>query len=89
MEFVCGFRALTTAARNDFSTLTQAASLLSCGMAEVPAVLGKLIEERRVQHGAVKRLEERLAEHEARELLGIARDRSHRSGLAASDCFGA
>jgi alanyl-tRNA synthetase len=68
VEFVCGFRALT-AARGDFSTLTQAASLLSCGLAEVPAVLGKLIEERRVQHGAVKRLEERLAEHEARELL--------------------
>jgi alanyl-tRNA synthetase len=68
IEFVCGFRALTVA-RSDFSTLTQAASLLSCGSAEVPAVLAKLIEERRVQHGAVKRLEERLAEHEARELL--------------------
>jgi alanyl-tRNA synthetase len=68
VEFVCGFRALT-AAHGDFSILTQAASLLSCGLAEVPAVLGKLIEERRVQHGAVKRLEERLAEHEARELL--------------------
>lgn len=68
VEFVCGFRALA-AARGDFSTLTQAASLLSCGLNEVPAVLGKLIEERRVQHGAVKRLEERLGEHEARELL--------------------
>ncbi len=68
VEFVCGFRTLA-AARSDFSILTQAASLLSCGLAEVPAVLGKLIEERRVQHGAVKRLEERLAEHEARELL--------------------
>ena len=68
VDFVCGFRALA-AARNDFSTLTQAASLLSCGLGEVPAVLGKLIEERRVQHGTVKRLEERLAEHEARELL--------------------
>jgi len=68
IEFVCGFRALTVA-RSDFSTLTRAASLLSCGLAEVPAVLGKLVEERRVQHGAVKRLEERLAEHEARELL--------------------
>jgi alanyl-tRNA synthetase len=71
VEFVCGFRALA-AARSDFSTLTQAASLLSCGLAEVPAVLGKLIEERRAQHGAVKRLEERLAEHEARELLASA-----------------
>ena len=68
VEFVCGFRALA-AARGDFSTLTQAASLLSCGLAEVPVVLGKLIEERRAQHGAVKRLEERLAEHEARALL--------------------
>lgn len=68
VEFVCGFRALA-AARGDFSTLTQAASLLSCGLNEVPAVLGKLIEERRVQHGAVKRLEEQLGEHEARELL--------------------
>src|SRR5579864_1642829 len=68
LEFVCGFRALA-AARSDFAILTQAASLLSCGLAEVPTVLGKLIEERRVQHGAVKRLEERLAEYEARELL--------------------
>jgi len=68
VEFACGFRALA-AARSDFSILTQAASLLSCGLAEVPAVLGKLIEERRMQHGAVKRLEERLAEHEARELF--------------------
>ena len=68
VDFVCGFRALA-AARSDFSTLTQAASLLSCGLSEVPAALGKLIEDRRVQHGAVKRLEERLAEHEARALL--------------------
>jgi alanyl-tRNA synthetase len=68
VEFVCGFRALA-AARGDFSTLTQAASLLSCGLTEVPSVLAKLIEERRALHGGVKRLEERLAEHEARELL--------------------
>ena len=68
VEFACGFRALATA-RGDFAALTQAASLLSCGLQEVPGVLGKLIEERRLQHGAVKRLEERLAEHEARALL--------------------
>jgi len=68
IEFVCGLRA-HAAGRGDFATLTHAASLLSCGMGEVPAVLGKLIEERRAQHGAVKRLEERLAEHEARALL--------------------
>lgn len=68
VEFVCGFRALL-AARSDYATLTQAASLLSCATAEIPAVLGKLLEERRAQHGAAKRLEERLAEHEAWELL--------------------
>lgn len=68
VEFVCGYRALA-AARGDCATLTQAASLLSCGIPEVPAVLGKMIEERRAQHSAVKRLEARLAEHEARALL--------------------
>jgi alanyl-tRNA synthetase len=68
LEFVCGFRALA-AARGDFATLTQAASLLSCGLADVPATVTKTIEERRSQHGAAKRLEERLAEFEARELL--------------------
>ncbi len=68
LEFVSGFRALATT-RADYATLTQAASLLSCGLPEVPKVLEKLIEERRMQHSAMKRLEERLAEHEARALL--------------------
>jgi alanyl-tRNA synthetase len=68
LEFVCGFRALAIA-RADYATLTQAASLLSCGLLEVPPVLAKMIEERRAQHSAVKRLEERLAKHEARSLL--------------------
>ena len=68
LEFVCGYRALATT-RADYAGLTQAASLLSCGLAEAPAVLAKTIEERRSQHSAVKRLEERLAIHEARSLL--------------------
>ena len=68
LEFVCGFRALATA-RADYAALTQAASLLSCGLSEVPSVLGKAIEERRAQHSALRRLEERLAAHEARSLL--------------------
>src|SRR6202007_1761313 len=38
VEFVCGFRALA-AARSDYGILTQAASLLSCGLAEVAAAL--------------------------------------------------
>jgi len=68
VEFLCGSRALAQA-RKDFTTLTQAVSLLSCGIEELPAVLGKTLEERRVQHGAVKKLEERAAEHQARWLL--------------------
>jgi alanyl-tRNA synthetase len=68
VEFVCGYRALA-AARGDFAALGQAASLLSCGLPDVPAVLTKMIEEKRGLHGAVKRLEERLAEQEARALL--------------------
>jgi len=68
LEFVCGFRTLATA-RTDYATLTQTSSLLSCGLLEVPPVLAKMIEERRAQHSAVKRMEERLAKHEARSLL--------------------
>jgi alanyl-tRNA synthetase len=67
VEFVCGFRALTTA-RADFATLTQAAALLSCGLPEAPSVISKMIEERRSIHSTAKRLEERLAEQEARAL---------------------
>jgi alanyl-tRNA synthetase len=69
VEFMCGYRALA-AARGDFATLTQAASLLSCGLADVPASVTKIVEERRAQHGAVKHMEDRLAGLEARELLG-------------------
>jgi alanyl-tRNA synthetase len=71
LEFVCGYRALA-AARGDFATLGQAASLLSCGMPKVPAVLAKMIEEKRELHSSVKRMEERLADHEARSLLAAA-----------------
>src|SRR4029077_283026 len=35
LEFVCGYRALGTA-RSDYATLTQAGSLLSCGLPDVP-----------------------------------------------------
>jgi alanyl-tRNA synthetase len=68
VEFVCGFRALA-AARGDFGTLTQAASLLSCGLPEVPRMLAKMAEERREEHSSLKRAEARLAEFEARALL--------------------
>jgi alanyl-tRNA synthetase len=68
IEFVAGYRALS-AARSDFSILTQAAALLSCALADVPAGITKNIEERRANTSAVKRLEERLANLEAQALL--------------------
>jgi alanyl-tRNA synthetase len=68
VEFVCGHRALG-AARGDFATLGRAASLLSCGLTDVPTVLAKMIEEKRAWHSGAKRMEERLAEYEARALL--------------------
>jgi alanyl-tRNA synthetase len=71
LEFACGYRALATA-RGEFAALGQAASLLSCGLPDVPAVLAKTIEEKRALHSAVKRLEERLAEQESRALLSAA-----------------
>ena len=71
VEFVCGYRALA-AARGDFAALGQAASLLSCGLPDVPAVLAKMIEEKRGQHSTVKHLEERLAEQESRALKATA-----------------
>jgi alanyl-tRNA synthetase len=68
IEYLAGYRALA-AARADFATLTQAASLLSCALADVPAGIAKNIEDRRANSAASKRLEERLADLEARELL--------------------
>jgi alanyl-tRNA synthetase len=68
VEFVAGNRALATA-RADYATLAQAAAALTCGLPEVPAVVAKMIEERRSQHALVKKLEERLADIEAAELI--------------------
>jgi alanyl-tRNA synthetase len=68
VEFVCGFRALATA-RADFAALTQSASLMSCGLPEVPDGIRKMIEDRRSLHSATKKLDERLADLEARALI--------------------
>jgi alanyl-tRNA synthetase len=68
VEYVAGYRALA-AARNDFGLLTEAATLLSCGLADVPSGITRIITERREQFAAAKRMEERLALLEARALL--------------------
>jgi alanyl-tRNA synthetase len=68
VEYVAGYRALA-AARSDFALLTEGGSLLSCGVADVPAGIAKLMGERREQAATAKRIEERLALLEARALL--------------------
>ena len=40
-----------------------------CGLPDVPGGIQKMAEERRAMHGTAKKLEERLAEHEARTLI--------------------
>jgi alanyl-tRNA synthetase len=68
IEYVAGNRALA-AAQSDFSILTQAASAMTCALAEVPAGIAKWSEERRALQSSVKKMEERLAQHEASEML--------------------
>ncbi len=68
VEFVCGGRAARSA-RGDFLGLSEAAQQLSCGLAEVPAMVARALEERQSGHRARQRLEEQLAEVEALLLL--------------------
>jgi alanyl-tRNA synthetase len=68
IEYVAGNRALA-AARSDFASLTQAASAMTCALPEVPARIAKWSEERRMQNSSIRKLEERCAQHEAREML--------------------
>jgi alanyl-tRNA synthetase len=72
IEYVAGHRALA-AARSDFTTLTQAAATMTCALAEVPAGIAKWSEERRTSQNSAKKMEERLAQHEAREMLAQQR----------------
>ncbi|MGB8835415.1 MAG: alanyl-tRNA editing protein, partial [Candidatus Acidiferrales bacterium] len=53
VEYVAGYRALA-AARGDFALLGEAATLLSCGFADVPAGITKMSGERREQFAAAK-----------------------------------
>jgi alanyl-tRNA synthetase len=68
VEYVAGYRALA-AARADFARLSDVAAQLSCGPAEVPAGITKLLIERREQFSAAKRTDQRLAALEAQSLL--------------------
>jgi alanyl-tRNA synthetase len=68
VEFVSGGRAIA-AARGDFYTLGAAAREIGCGMSEVPAMVMKMIEERKAAHRERGQLAGRLAELEAAALL--------------------
>jgi alanyl-tRNA synthetase len=68
VEFVCGMRAVA-AARADFEALTETARRLSCALAEVPAMVGRALEERQASFKERQALEVQLAEFEALTLM--------------------
>jgi alanyl-tRNA synthetase len=76
VEFVCGGRAVA-AARRDYSTLAEAASLYSAKPADVPEMIRKTFEEskelRRSREEALEQLAEAMAETELRGLPGDRR----------------
>jgi alanyl-tRNA synthetase len=74
VEFVCGLRAVRTA-RRDFETLTEAASVFSTHIWEVPQQVRKSLEEIKSAQKAQHRLLEEVAELQAQQLLQSAKDR--------------
>jgi alanyl-tRNA synthetase len=68
VEFVCGRRAVT-AARRDYTTLTEAAALYSSHIHDVPEQVRKLLAESKSAGKAQQKLLEELAELSAERLL--------------------
>lgn len=68
VEFLCGARALA-AARKDYAALGDASRLLGSAPADLPAQLRRGLDEKRETERHHKRILERLAQYEARELL--------------------
>jgi alanyl-tRNA synthetase len=75
VEFVCGLRAVATA-RRDFLTLTEAASLFSAHIYEVPQQIRKWQEEAKAAQKTQHRLLEEVAELQAERLLQSAEVRA-------------
>jgi alanyl-tRNA synthetase len=67
VEFVCGLRAVA-AARQDFTTLTRSASLLSAPRAEVAAGVERLLAEAKAGAKDRQKLREELASYHATRL---------------------
>jgi alanyl-tRNA synthetase len=74
VEFVCGLRAVATA-RRDFETLTDAATLFSTHIWEVPQQIRKTQDEIKAAQKAQHRLLEEVAELQAASLLQSAPER--------------
>jgi alanyl-tRNA synthetase len=68
LEFVCGTRAVRTA-RKDYTTLTEAAGLLSSHLRDLPDQIRKIQEESRAARKAREQLLEELADLHAARLL--------------------
>lgn len=71
VEFVCGLRAVALA-RKDFTTLTQAAGLLSAHIHELPQQIKKSLDEAKNAGKAQQKLVEELALLEAERMLAEA-----------------
>jgi alanyl-tRNA synthetase len=74
VEFVSGLRAVRTA-RRDFETLTEAASVFSTHIWEVPQQVRKSLDEIKSAQKAQHRLLEEVAELQAQQLLESAKER--------------
>lgn len=74
VEFVCGLRAVDTA-RRDFESLTDAATLFSTHIWEVPQQIRKAQEEIKAAQKAQHKLLEEVAELQAASLLQSAEER--------------
>jgi alanyl-tRNA synthetase len=73
VEFVCGLRAVALA-RKDFTTLTQAAGLLSAHIHELPQQIKKSLDEAKNAGKAQQKLVEKLASFEAERMLAESID---------------
>jgi alanyl-tRNA synthetase len=71
VEFVCGLRAVAVA-RKDYNTLTEAASLFSAHIHELPQQVRKSLEEARAAAKAQHKLLEEVAGFEAKRMLAQA-----------------
>jgi len=77
VEFVCGKRAVTTA-RGDYTTLAEAAGMLSSHILDVPEQIRKSQEEARASRKSREELLEELAELYASQILAETRETAGR-----------